>query len=160
MATPCAPAGLRQLPQTLQCGAASLRTHGRWGGVPAAGRYVETHEFYFDEVFDERVRNEEVLPPPAGRRPPAPPRPAPPWRGRGRKGLKTNDRSGLGGIRRELNKRERAVPRAVQVYRRTAQPLVGSIFNGGKATCFAYAVAAASIPRGLGCSPLPRLHRD
>jgi hypothetical protein len=33
--------------------------------------------------------------------------------------------------------------RAVQVYRRTAQPLVGSIFNGGKATCFAYAVAAA-----------------
>ena len=138
MATPWAPAGLRQLPQTLQCGAAAAHARQIGGYRPAAGRYVETHEFYFDEVFDERVRNEEALTPaswPAGRRPPAPPRPCVTAAARA---LKQTI-----GTRRHSAGTNASGARAVQVYRRTAQPLVGSIFNGGKATCFAYAVAAA-----------------
>ena len=70
----------RPLPATAD---ATVRSHScartaDWGLQAAAGRYVETHEFYFDEVFDERVRNEEALTPaswPAG--PPAA-SPAPP----------------------------------------------------------------------------------
>jgi len=81
-------------------------------------KYIERHNFVFDEVFDLDSSNEEV-----GRPPPS---------------LSSIPHCiGMEALRLMVIFLLTPYQLLYQVYKRTAYPLVQYLFEGGKATCFA-----------------------